>query len=202
MTVTGTPVRKVTGSYDDFEYQETFRKESKTILICGGSQGAASMNECLISPVHSMLQKKWQVVWQTGDVSYAYIKEHMGEVAGLYVFNTVDDLYPYYSAADLVICRSGASTLSEVAYFGLPCIMIPLPWAAENHQWINAGCVETQGWGIRVPQDKACSAEVEKAVLNLVSDEILYETMCRKALDHSPDGAAEKIVKRVLQHLG
>ena len=60
---------------------------------------------------------------------------------GVFLFATIDDLYPFYAVSKLVIGRAGASTLAEVSYFGLPCVLIPLPWAAENHQWVNAGLV-------------------------------------------------------------
>ncbi len=200
-TVTGTPVRTVTDTFDHFTYPEGFDKQKKTILICGGSQGAASMNECLIEPVIRMLRNGLQIFWQTGDVSYEKIVAVCKDYPSAFIYASVDDLYPYYAAAKMVVCRSGASTLNEVAYFGLPCIMIPLPWSAENHQWMNAAYVESQGWGICVAQNDQCGEHVGKAVEKMVSHIGHYETMCRKALDSSSGNAATVIVREMLKEL-
>ncbi|MGD9201217.1 MAG: UDP-N-acetylglucosamine--N-acetylmuramyl-(pentapeptide) pyrophosphoryl-undecaprenol N-acetylglucosamine transferase, partial [Chitinispirillia bacterium] len=115
-----------------------------------------------------------------------------------YIFSTCDDMYPYYSIANIIICRSGAGTLSEIAYFGLPCIMIPLPWAAEDHQWKNAGVVESAGWGVRIAQDEKCSEKTVKSIQMILKDKNMYERMSRRALDNSPDDAAKIIVQKIM----
>jgi UDP-N-acetylglucosamine--N-acetylmuramyl-(pentapeptide) pyrophosphoryl-undecaprenol N-acetylglucosamine transferase len=107
-------------------------------------------------------------------------------------------LYPFYATAKIVVGRAGASTLAEIAYFGLPCVVIPLPWATENHQWINAGVAETQGWGVRIKQDESTGANVERTVADILTDKETYETMARKALDHSPSAAAAVIVRTIM----
>ncbi|MCP4628826.1 MAG: undecaprenyldiphospho-muramoylpentapeptide beta-N-acetylglucosaminyltransferase [bacterium] len=201
-TVTGTPVRAVTGTFEDFKYPEGLEKEKKTILICGGSQGAVSMNDCLIEPVKGMLEGGQQVVWQTGAVSYKSIAQEFDEYPGAFIFESIDDLYPYYAVAELVICRSGASTLNEIAYFGRACIMIPLPWSAENHQWMNAGFVQSGGWGIRIKQDKQCPGQVTEALDKILTDRNRYENMCRKALDNSPSHAAADIARKIVEQVG
>ncbi len=200
-TITGTPVRTVTGTFDNFTYPQGFDRGKTTILICGGSQGAASMNECLIEPITKMLQKGLQILWQTGSVSYEKIKRVFKDYPAAFIFDSVTDLYPYYAVSQLVVCRSGASTLNEIAYFGLPCIMIPLPWSAENHQWINATYVQSQGWGQRIAQDKMCGLYVEQALERILSDSERYESMCRKALDSSSGNAAKVIVQKIVTEL-
>lgn len=199
--ITRTPVRTVTDSFNGFQYPENFDRNGRTILICGGSQGAASMNDCLIEPVKKMLNDGLHVFWQTGDVSYGKIVNLLSGFNKAFVFKTVDDLYPYYAVANIVICRSGASTLSEIAYFGLPSIMIPLPWSAENHQWINAGHVEKEGWGVRITQGENCGTRVEITIDNLLSDKKRYEKMRQNALDNSPDNSASIIVRRIIEQL-
>lgn len=199
--ITGTPIRTVINTFENFKYPERFDKTRNAILICGGSQGAASMNDCLIEPIKKIVKNGIHVIWQTGSFSYEKIVNLFGDVKDVYIFDTLGDLYPYYAASNIVICRSGASTLNEIAYFGLPCITIPLPWAAENHQWMNAAYVEHAGWGIRVAQDENCGAKVEKALNNLLSNKELYENMSRKALDNSPVGSASVIAKKILEQL-
>ncbi|HUI93647.1 MAG TPA: undecaprenyldiphospho-muramoylpentapeptide beta-N-acetylglucosaminyltransferase [Chitinivibrionales bacterium] len=200
--VTGTPVRSGEKSYDGFNYPDGFDKTRKAILVCGGSQGAQSMNALLAAPVDKWATAGTQVVWQTGGPSFAGLSERFKRRKGMFLFPTITDLYPFYAAAKLVIGRAGASTLSEVSYFGLPCVLIPLPWAAENHQWVNAGLVEAQGWGIRVAQDDACGANVEKAVETILSNEKTFNTMRMRALDNSPADAAKKIAMALSKDLG
>jgi UDP-N-acetylglucosamine--N-acetylmuramyl-(pentapeptide) pyrophosphoryl-undecaprenol N-acetylglucosamine transferase len=200
--ITGTPVRTAMTSYEHFPYPEGIDRTKKTILISGGSQGAQSMNDSLVEAVPKWAGKGLQIIWQTGDPSYQQIKSKFAHDSAVLVFPTLNDLYPYYAVSKLIIGRAGASTLAEVCYFGLPCVLIPLPWAAENHQWVNAGLAETQGWGIRVAQDGHCGENVEKAVDQILSDEKKYNAMCMKALDNSPAEAAEKIAKALAEDLG
>jgi UDP-N-acetylglucosamine--N-acetylmuramyl-(pentapeptide) pyrophosphoryl-undecaprenol N-acetylglucosamine transferase len=199
--VTGTPVRTGVGSYENFPYPAGLDRKKKTVLICGGSQGAKSMNDCLNNSVAKWAGANVQVIWQTGEPSHKEIASRFARAANVFVFSTIDDLYPYYAVSKLVVGRAGASTLAEVSFFGLPCVMVPLPWAAENHQWVNAGLVESQGWGIRVAQDDRCGENVEKAVEAILSDEKKHDAMSMKALDNSPSEAAEKIVRALAEDL-
>jgi UDP-N-acetylglucosamine--N-acetylmuramyl-(pentapeptide) pyrophosphoryl-undecaprenol N-acetylglucosamine transferase len=200
--VTGTPVRPGEKSYAGFPYPGGLDRAKKAILISGGSQGAQSMNALLVASVNKWAAGGMQVVWQTGGPSFAELSDRFKPQRGVFLFATIDDLYPFYAVSKLVIGRAGASTLAEVSYFGLPCVLIPLPWAAENHQWVNAGLVEAQGWGIRVAQDDSCGANVEKAVDTILSTEKTYNVMCMKALDNSPADAAKKIALALSKDLG
>ena len=199
--VSGTPVRESEKGYEKYSYPYGFNRKKKIILICGGSQGAQSMNSCLTGPVQRWVAQGFQVVWQTGNAGYAEVVRSVGSRGELFVFPSIDDLYPYYAVAKAVIGRAGASTLAEIAYFGLPCVLIPLPWAAENHQWMNAGVAEAQGWGIRVKQDEQCCAQVEQAIKRIMADTGVFETMSRNALDHSPANAAKTIVETIASRI-
>lgn len=200
--VTGTPVRTNVTPFERFPYPAALNTKEKAILVSGGSQGAQSMNDRLVDAVDGWAGIGRQVIWQTGAPSFDAISAKFKGKTNVFVFSTLDDLYPYYAVSKLVIGRAGASTLAEISYFGLPCVMIPLPWAAENHQWMNAGLVEAQGWGIRVAQDNECGKNVEKAVSAIVSDEKKYNAMCMKALDNSPADAADTIARALAKDLG
>lgn len=199
--VIGTPVRQVNGTYDRYPYPEGFNRSKKIILISGGSQGASSMNKCLLDPARELAEEGIQIVWQTGEPAYSMVIEQMSKYKNAFIFKSIDDLYPYYVCTSLVICRAGSSTLNEIAYFGLPCIMIPLPWASENHQWMNAGLVEIQGWGFRLSQDNGCGNVVANTVRTVLRDKNLYEKMSRKALDNSPAYATEEIIKEIARRI-
>ena len=199
--ITGTPVRQRSETYERFDYPSGFDKSKKTVLICGGSQGAQTMNYCLVEPVRHWAEKRFQVVWQTGNAGFNEVVAALGSVKSVFTVPVIDDLYPYYACADIVVGRAGASTLAEIAYFGLPCVVIPLPWATENHQWTNAGMVEAQGWALRIKQDEKCASDVDRAVLTILTDKETSETMRRKALDHSPSEAAGAIVRSILSEI-
>jgi UDP-N-acetylglucosamine--N-acetylmuramyl-(pentapeptide) pyrophosphoryl-undecaprenol N-acetylglucosamine transferase len=193
------PVRPIARQVDESLYPAGLDKTAPTVLICGGSQGALSMNRLLVNAVKGWLKQGIQVVWQTGTTG---LEEAQQAVAGLgkaFVFDAVSDMYPFYAIARVVVGRGGASTLAEVGYFGLPMVIIPLPWAADNHQWTNAGLVEGQGWGIRVAQNPLCGEQVDKQVRKLLSDDALFEQMSRKALDFTPVNAAATIVQTVVE---
>lgn len=192
--VVGTPVRTCGHGFGDERYPEDIDRGAPTVLICGGSQGAQSMNRALVGQVKQWLRDDIQVVWQTGDVSLQEMRDVVGEHHRLFMYATISDLYPFYAIADVVVGRSGASTLAEIAYFGLPCVLIPLPWSAENHQWMNAAQVEAQGWGVRVTQDDACGDEVGRQVKRILEDPGLKERMSQHALDGSSAGAALAII--------
>jgi UDP-N-acetylglucosamine--N-acetylmuramyl-(pentapeptide) pyrophosphoryl-undecaprenol N-acetylglucosamine transferase len=198
VSITGTPVRPISRVAEDFPYPPGFDKNKKTILICGGSQGALSMNACLLGPAQHWAETGCQVVWQTGKAAFDEVAGKTASLKSMFVFAAIEDLYPYYAVARVVVGRSGASTLAEIAYFGLPCVLIPLPWATENHQWINAGVVQTQGWGIRIKQDDAAGAAVAEAVGRILSDRNEFERMSMRALDHSPAAAVSLIVKTMM----
>ncbi|MBD3314692.1 MAG: hypothetical protein GF344_02795 [Chitinivibrionales bacterium] len=198
--LTRTPVRGVVGTYEDFEYPRGFDRTKPTILICGGSQGAASMNKELLSAVGKILDRGYQVVWQTGTVSFHEVKASVGSRGGVFIFDLLPDLYPYYAAAKLVIGRAGSSTINEIAYFGRPCILIPLPWSAENHQWWNAGYAEERGWAVRVDQNKKCGERTANLAIDIIENGERYERMSRCAVDNTPAGAAADIARRVLAY--
>ncbi len=197
LKITGTPVRSVSVPFTDFPYPKEYQKGQPTVFICGGSQGAVSMNDCLIDTVHKITEKGIQVIWQTGTVSFKKIIKEFNKNKQVMIFDSIEDMYPFYAITDLLICRAGASTLNEAAYFGLPAVMIPLPWSAENHQWLNAGFVVNKGWGIRIAQNSECGNRVTAEVLRLLANKEGYEKMRQKALDSSPVDAASTIVSTI-----
>ncbi len=197
LLLTGTPIRSAKDDYSTFAYPQGLRHSQPTVLISGGSQGAQSMNKCLLSTATYLVSKGCQVVWQTGSAGFPEISAAMQAYKSVFVFETLADLYPYFTIARAVICRSGASTLAEIAYFGLPCVMIPLPWAADNHQWINASIVEAQGWGIRIKQNENTGTMVASAVEKILFDSATFEKMSMRALDNSPAKAGCEIVETI-----
>lgn len=200
--VVGNPVRDRLDDYSDFDFPEAVDRTKKTILICGGSQGAMSMNKVLVEAVKALSSQAYQVIWQTGKPGLAEIQDAFKGDENVIALASMNDLYPYYSIATLLIGRSGASTISEAALFGLPSIFIPLPWSAENHQWHNAGFVEEAGWGYRIEQGDSSSEEIMKIVNTiLVKNQDTYKKLKEHALDSGRVNASVIVSKEVIERV-
>jgi len=150
VTVTGTPIRqtlrqgKVAGAHERLGLD----RQRLTVLVMGGSQGARAVNEAVIAalPELSDWKERTQFVHLSGPRDEAMLRaayEKNGFKANVMSF--CNEMELPYSAADLVIARSGAATLTELAVFGLPAILLPYPHATGNHQWHNAKVFERIG---------------------------------------------------------
>jgi len=156
---TGNPIRfKNIKQNTDREYKK-FNLDSlkKTILVLGGSKGAASINSAVlkgIDLIEDVIKNSWQVLLISGQDDYDNIMEMVGED------NKILSIEPYlydiekaYSLADLVICRAGATTLAEIGAYGLPAILIPYPYATQDHQGINAKIFVREGAAILIAEN-------------------------------------------------
>jgi len=197
--LTGTPIRKRDESYDGFQFPFTLNENTDTILICGGSQGAVSMNRVLVDAVKWLAENEFTVIWQTGYPGFDEVKEIFGTEKNVHLLPSMDDLYPYYDKANFLMGRSGASTISEASLFHLPTILIPLPWSSENHQWFNAGYAEDAGWAIRMLQDDETSAHIIDTVKDLLQVNIeKKKAMCAAASEAARPDAARVVAREVL----
>lgn len=137
---TGNPVKDIIGkvSKEEARKEYGFSMDDKVILVMGGSQGASSINQNVCDNIDSITDG-YKLIWQTGDLNYREITDGLGEkLAGHAVFAFTDRVEYAYAAADIAIARAGALTLAELEAAGLPAILIPYPYAAEDHQRINA----------------------------------------------------------------
>ncbi len=146
--VTGNPIRKEFFVLLRKDEQSTKRKERFTVLVFGGSAGAHRINQAMVEALDHLLgiRSFLQIVHQTGDedldlVSKAYRKKGFDALVRPFF----RDLATYYQTSDLVICRSGASTVAELAVCGKAALLIPYPYAAHDHQLINAKKLVDQG---------------------------------------------------------
>lgn len=108
------------------------------LVVIGGSQGARGINRILAAEIRSILSAGWKVLWQTGPSGLDDARRAVEGLVGVRVDAFVSDVYGDFAAADLALTRAGASTLAELALFGLPSVLIPFPFATGNHQEINA----------------------------------------------------------------
>lgn len=153
VVVTGTPTKI---KKRDFTTQERAKiikelglKEGKPIvLIFGGSQGAKAINEAVIEIVNDKLNKDYQIMWAPGPMQFKLVKQRIKNMAKLENVKIVPYIYnmeEVMNVADLIIARSGAMTITEIATVGRPAIFVPLPFVSQNHQEYNAKVLEGVG---------------------------------------------------------
>ncbi len=210
LIITGNPVRQqvieIEGKREyAFEYFE-LDKNKQTILIVGGSQGARSVNEAIDKSLELFAMNNIQMIWQTGKL---YVKQAQKSILAklngknkklviVKAFITRMDLA--YAAADLVISRAGAIAISELSAVGKPCIFVPLPTAAEDHQTHNAEALVKENAAIHLKNSEA-NEKLGKTAIELIKNEDLRETLSKNiqkmAVKHSADRIAEEILEMI-----
>ncbi|MDD3267812.1 MAG: undecaprenyldiphospho-muramoylpentapeptide beta-N-acetylglucosaminyltransferase [Syntrophomonadaceae bacterium] len=144
--LTGLPVRQefMVVNRQDSLRKLNLRAGKFTLLAFGGSRGALSINRAMLEVVERYQDDDIQVIWITGEANYEDCKKEIekslkpGNKIGLSLYPYLNEMQNALAVADLAVCRAGASTLCELAIMGLPAILIPYPYAAENHQEKNA----------------------------------------------------------------
>ena len=176
-------------------------EDKKTILIVGGSLGARTVNESVLQNLDMIKESGVQFIWQTGKYYNASIMAELkqrGTVPSLHVTDFISDMGAAYKAADLVISRAGASSISEFCLIGKPVILVPSPNVAEDHQTKNAMALVNKNAALYV-KDADAPAEVVKLALQTVKDDVrlkeLSENILKLALPDSADIIANEVVK-------
>ena len=132
-----------------------FDPERKVILVLGGSQGARAINQAVESAEAGWRSADHQVLWQCGKFYVEALQARLGEAPGRRIQAFVDDMVQAYTAADIVVSRAGAGTLSELCCAGMASILIPSPNVAEDHQTHNALSLHERGAALHLPESQA-----------------------------------------------
>ncbi|OGP74553.1 MAG: undecaprenyldiphospho-muramoylpentapeptide beta-N-acetylglucosaminyltransferase [Deltaproteobacteria bacterium RBG_16_50_11] len=168
--VSGNPVRKEILRCPDPEKIEEKRKDHFTLLIFGGSAGAHKINEAMMETLDLLQEIKpsLKIFHQTGKDDYdSVIKGYQEKGFDAVVRPFFEDMALSYQMADLVICRSGASTVAELAICGKAGILIPYPYAAHNHQFINAKKLVDAGGAKMICNEELNGPILARAILHL-----------------------------------
>ncbi len=171
----------------------------KTLLIMGGSQGASGINKRVAEALPG-LRDRVQVIHLTGksdeeSMRTAYAKA--GIAAHVAAFHHA--MQEAYGAADIAIARSGAASLTELSYFGLPSVLIPYPFAAEDHQTANARIFDRAGAGLLVKESDATGDMLAAKIIGLLDSPERLAEMSQKARALAPSDAAERVADTMLQ---
>lgn len=203
--MTGNPVRqnvlKTNINPEEARLSFGLKANKKTILLVGGSLGARTLNESMRRHLAQVKASDVQFIWQTGK----YYNEEMtnavrsfGDIPNLKVLDFISDMGAAYKAADLVISRAGASSISEFCLLGTPVILVPSPNVAENHQTKNAMALVGKDAAIYVKDADAPDTLVQ-AALSVVADDEKLDSLSRNikklGVSHSAEMIANEVVK-------
>ena len=203
--MTGNPVRQnlldTTISREEAVKHQGFDPAKKTILLVGGSLGARTINESVLQHLDLVTSSSdVQFIWQTGKYYSAEIAKRLEgkDIPNLKVTDFITDMGTAYKAADLVISRAGASSISEFCLIGKPVILVPSPNVAEDHQTKNALALSTKDAAIYV-KDAEAPGMLLKLAIDTVKDDAklqsLHENVLKLALPNSAEIIAKEVIK-------
>ena len=203
--LTGNPVRQniLQNNISKADARKAFQldPEKKTILIIGGSLGARTINESILQHLIDIRNSDVQFIWQTGKVyKEAIAKQLEGEepLANLHITDFISDMASAYAAADMVISRAGASSISEFCLLGMPVILVPSPNVAEDHQTKNALALVNKQAAVYV-KDAEAPEKLINTALSIVNDESKLNELHQNILGMALKNSAERIAEEVLK---
>ena len=208
--LTGNPVRQnllnQQMSREDAIRSFNLDPTKKTVLIVGGSLGARTINNCVINGLDQIRQSGVQFIWQTGKFYINEAKEKVGQAENYPMLHTTDfitDMAAAYSAADLVISRAGAGSISEFCLLGKPVILVPSPNVAEDHQTKNALALVAKDAALYIKDAEASEKLLKTAIETVQQPETLKKlstNIAKLAFKDSANTIAEEVWKLALKY--
>ncbi|MEI7471316.1 MAG: undecaprenyldiphospho-muramoylpentapeptide beta-N-acetylglucosaminyltransferase [Chitinophagaceae bacterium] len=172
----------------------------QTILSIGGSLGAKTINEAIASSLNSFEANNLQLIWQSGKTYASKAKEIIQGSSNIWAGDFITDMEYAYAAADLVISRSGAMAIAELCVVKKPVIMVPYPFAAEDHQTVNAQNLVNKNAGLMITDKEALNGLVP-AIIELAKDEakktMLKNNISKLGITNADDIIAQEILKLI-----
>jgi UDP-N-acetylglucosamine--N-acetylmuramyl-(pentapeptide) pyrophosphoryl-undecaprenol N-acetylglucosamine transferase len=200
--ITGNPVRAViarsaanrTEALKFFSLEET----KKTVLIVGGSLGARSINEAIDMHLDELLKADLQLIWQTGKPYADKAKQRCAGKSGVWVNEFITQVEHAYAAADIVVSRSGAMTVAEECVARKPVIFVPYPFAAEDHQTVNAKRLVEKNAAVMI-KDSEVKEKLLQAILELASNDArqaeMKDNISKLAITDADTRIADEVLK-------
>ena len=211
--LTGNPIRRgiAKSQTDDKEFELKFHVEVSslkplkfTLLIFGGSQGAHSINKAMVDGLEYLVKFKDStfIIHQTGITDFEFVKksyEKIGFESEVVPF--IHNMADSYKKADLIICRAGATTISEITACGKASILIPFPFAANNHQEMNAHVLKDNGAAEMIIEKDLSGEVLANKILFLMQSRTRLLEMERKSKKMGKPDAAKEIVEYCYEYL-
>ena len=203
LIVTGNPVRAdimdIKSKYTEGVNYFSLDKNKKTIVVLGGSLGAKSLNMAMEANAKLIgNQSNIQIVWQCGRLYEEDFKNgRAAHLSNVQMRPFIDRIDLAYAVADVIIARAGALTISELCLAGTPCVLVPSPNVAEDHQTKNAMALVNKKAAILV-RDKEATAKMITTALEVIGNQELMSELSKNILSLSKPNAAKDIVKVVI----
>jgi UDP-N-acetylglucosamine--N-acetylmuramyl-(pentapeptide) pyrophosphoryl-undecaprenol N-acetylglucosamine transferase len=202
--ITGNPVRKAI-------VEETISREEAlalfgldpgktTILAVGGSLGAKSINEALTAQLDALQKNDLQLIWQTGKTNAEKYSELAKNNKNIFINDFITQMEKGYAAADIVISRAGAMAVTELCVTKKPVVFVPYPFAAEDHQTVNAEHLVNKNAALMINDDEA-NEKLVSTIIQLAKDERqqqeLKENIGKLAITNADEIIAKEILKSI-----
>lgn len=198
--ITGTPIRTELQRIDRRIAREKLglNNDRTTLLVMGGSQGASGINQAMIKALPALADAGLQVIHLTGPREEKLVADNYRRLdLPAFVAAFHHRMEEVYSAADLAVARSGAASLAELASFSLPGILIPFPYAADDHQTRNAEIFSGAGAAIVVKESEILDDALARKILEFTSDPELLQKMSRNSGRLSSRDAANAVAQTI-----
>ena len=209
VVVTGNPT-KIKRSYMSTEEKRNrirelgLNSELPTVLVFGGSQGAVSINKALIGIIENKMNDNYQIIWAAGTSNYDTVKQQLmdkqidiNNIKNTKILPYIYNMQEVMQISDLVVCRSGAMTITEIALLGKPAIFIPFPFATENHQEYNAKVLQNAGSAQIILDKNLTHIVLNNKINNMIKDKEKLTQMGKKALSVAKENVEEKIYEEI-----
>lgn len=200
---TGNPVRKglegIAGKREEALRFFGLDSSLPVILVVGGSLGARSLNRGIRGKLDLIRSTDVQLLWQTGKIYYQELREELEAhpAANVHLLEFIQRMDLAYAAADLVVSRAGAGTISELCVLGMPTLLVPSPNVAEDHQTANARALADRGAALMIKDAEVNERLVEEALL-LVKDSQRLSKFSEKILEMGTPNATKDIVEVIV----
>lgn len=204
LVITGNPIRENLAEGKEKREEALayfgFTKEKKTILIVGGSLGARTINQSIQAGLKGLLDADAQVIWQTGKYYYSKAETFLKESSERPVWCSafINQMDYAYAAADLVISRAGASSISELCLLEKPVILVPSPNVAEDHQTKNAMALVNKDAAVMV-SDAEANEKLVSTALDLIKNEDKLQSLSKNIAQLAERNSAQRIVDEIVK---
>ncbi|MDQ0592157.1 UDP-N-acetylglucosamine--N-acetylmuramyl-(pentapeptide) pyrophosphoryl-undecaprenol N-acetylglucosamine transferase [Chryseobacterium ginsenosidimutans] len=202
----GNPIREniVSGMQETAQAKEKMGldKEKLTILSVGGSLGSRTLNNAWKSHLNEIINKDYQLIWQTGKLDYKEILDQTKDIDNrkIRILEFIKDMETAYSAADVIVSRAGAIAISELAVAQKPVLLVPFPFAAEDHQTKNAmNLVEKNA--ARIVKDSEIQDKFWSTLSEICENESVRKEMSENLKYFAKPDAAKEIVDEIIKKL-
>lgn len=206
IVISGNPIRPSIANVASLSKEEALKffglqQGKKTLLVVGGSLGARSINEAVAKGLNDLIGNNLQIIWQTGMTDANKWKEAAKGQPSVWVNEFITEMEKGYAAADIVVSRAGAMAKAELCVVRKPVLFVPFPFAAEDHQTVNAMNLVEKHAALMVSDGEAINKVVPR-VIELTKNEDEQNELKENIGKYAVLNADEHIAKEILKSIG